>query len=119
MFTCCGKLRSSHPGSKEAKISKLISRKGEFISDRFSWKRMDLTEVGRKSWVKGKATCQVLCPEDLHSWWDGLRELHIDRWVKVVPAPHPPPTYHLNIHMCGGLLAQILILLQTTSCHPL
>ena len=78
------------PGSKEAKISRLISRWGEFISDRFSWKRMDVTEVGRKSWVKGKATCQVLCPEDLHSWWDGLRGLHIDGWVKVVPAPHPP-----------------------------
>ena len=46
----------------------------------------------------------------------GVRELHIDWWVKVVPAFWERQNYP-NIGMGGGLLGQILILLQTLFFH--
>ena len=49
---------------------------------------------------------RVLSLEDLHSWWDGVREVHCDWWVEVVPAsPTAGGCNYPNIGMCGGLLA--------------
>ena len=53
----------------------------------------------------------------------GVRELHIDYWVKVVPTGSSFPGQgeggcdYPNSDMCGGLLALILILLQTPFVH--
>ena len=86
------KLNSSCRCSKELQIGKPISMQAKFIrfiSDTFSWKRMGLAEVGVKGiGVGGKSQGQhwVLCPEDLHSWLDGVKKLHIDWWVKGMPA---------------------------------
>ena len=54
----------------------------------------------------------VLCSEDLHSWWERRKKLHIDYRVSVVPVFLGGCDYP-NSGMCGGLLAWILILLQT------
>ena len=45
-----------------------------------------------------------------------MRKLHTDWWVKVVPAS-PGLCDSLNVSTCGGLLIQILILLQTKFVH--
>ena len=50
--------------------------------------------MGEKGIGKGRARVarhQVLCPKELYSWQDGVRELHIDWWVKVVPASPKGP----------------------------
>ena len=59
---------------------------------------------------------QVLFSEDLYSWWDGRKKLHIDYPVNVVPAFLGECDYP-NLGMCGGLLARILILRRTPFVH--
>ena len=46
----------------------------------------------------------------------GVRELHIDWWVQVVPAS-PGECDYANVDTSGGLFPRILILLQTTFIH--
>ena len=59
-----------------------------------------------------------LYPDDLHNLWGTVRELHIVLVGESGAYSSKGGHDLLSINMGGGLLTQILLLLQTTSCYP-
>ena len=121
------KLGSSCQCSKELQVSTSISVQARFVSDTFSWKRTGLARVGverhRLRAGRGKGG-QSRGGQSIRSFVlrtyivgrMGMKKLHIDGQGKVGPAflgGHDHP----NVGMCGGLLARVLILLQTPFVH--
>ena len=114
------KLGSSCWNSKELQINKAISIQAKFISA----KRLGNQHLGGQRpagqgfpHVAREPREQVLCSEDLYSWRGGGEG--ITCWLMGKGSAKFPPGRcdYPNVGMCGGLLAQIFILLQTLFVH--
>ena len=83
---------------------------------RFRAKRVKAEKVRVAKSQGGKRAPQVFVLRTYIVRGMGVKKLHIDRQVNVVPAFLGGCDY-LNVGMCGSLLARILILLQTPLVH--